>query len=407
VRTNRGFTGHEMLDDFGLVHMNGRIYDSRTARFLQADPFVQEPNNPQNFNRFAYLWNNPLNATDPSGYLGVRERQWLSAVVTIVAIAFQQYYMIGSSPFTVAAYYAENGAIAGGIATQSWNGAMQGALTSAASAGIGAGTAGLKVWQAALVSGVSNGILSSLQGGKFGHGFVSAGLSTYAGQYTPRVDGAVGQVLLDALVGGTISELSGGKFANGAVTAAMRSAVGAAKNSTGMRLHGKGILGGKRPWNTLSCVTEKGVRSVWSDLRKTSEIAQIEGARGQINFSFDQGNDTAFLPASNTININFSTFDVFYGTQVSSEFQRSLSGLSPEAFQSAMDSFPSRANFTVARVLFHEAFHAGQKYFGLEYSVNPRPFEEAAINFENRMMWKYFGDTIFRSNDHSAVYNSR
>jgi hypothetical protein len=36
VRTNRGFTGHEMLDDFGLVHMNGRIYDSRTARLRQA-----------------------------------------------------------------------------------------------------------------------------------------------------------------------------------------------------------------------------------------------------------------------------------------------------------------------------------------------------------------------------------
>ncbi|MCU0796428.1 MAG: hypothetical protein MUF31_10885, partial [Akkermansiaceae bacterium] len=27
VDDNRGFTGHEVLDDFGLIHMNGRIYD--------------------------------------------------------------------------------------------------------------------------------------------------------------------------------------------------------------------------------------------------------------------------------------------------------------------------------------------------------------------------------------------
>jgi hypothetical protein len=31
--------------------MNGRIYDSALGRFLQADPIIQEPNNPQNFNR--------------------------------------------------------------------------------------------------------------------------------------------------------------------------------------------------------------------------------------------------------------------------------------------------------------------------------------------------------------------
>ena len=39
--TNKGFTSHETLDEMGIVHMNGRIYDARIARFLQADPFVQ------------------------------------------------------------------------------------------------------------------------------------------------------------------------------------------------------------------------------------------------------------------------------------------------------------------------------------------------------------------------------
>lgn len=33
-----GFTGHEELDDVGLIHMNGRLYDPVIGRFLSADP---------------------------------------------------------------------------------------------------------------------------------------------------------------------------------------------------------------------------------------------------------------------------------------------------------------------------------------------------------------------------------
>ena len=38
------------------------------GRFLQADPFIQAPKNQQNYNRYSYVLNNPLNFTDPSGY---------------------------------------------------------------------------------------------------------------------------------------------------------------------------------------------------------------------------------------------------------------------------------------------------------------------------------------------------
>ena len=41
--TTKGFTGHEMLDEVGLIHMNGRIYDPRLGRFMQADPFIRWP----------------------------------------------------------------------------------------------------------------------------------------------------------------------------------------------------------------------------------------------------------------------------------------------------------------------------------------------------------------------------
>jgi len=64
----RGFTGHEHLDLFGLINMNGRLYDPIIARFLSPDPFVQAPTFTQNFNRFSYAWNNPLRFIDPTGY---------------------------------------------------------------------------------------------------------------------------------------------------------------------------------------------------------------------------------------------------------------------------------------------------------------------------------------------------
>jgi RHS repeat-associated protein len=64
---DRGFTGHQMLDEFCIIDMNGRIYDPVIARFFSPDPFIQLPTNTQSFNRYSYVMNNPLRYTDPSG----------------------------------------------------------------------------------------------------------------------------------------------------------------------------------------------------------------------------------------------------------------------------------------------------------------------------------------------------
>ena len=82
--TTRGFTGHEMLDEVGLIHMNGRIYDARVGRFMQADPIIDGSTFTQGYNRYSYLHNNPLNATDPSGYTGITKV--LDIVVAVVAV---------------------------------------------------------------------------------------------------------------------------------------------------------------------------------------------------------------------------------------------------------------------------------------------------------------------------------
>ena len=70
--TNRGFTGHEHIDEMGFIHMNGRVYDPSIGRFLSADPTIQHPYNTQDYNRYSYTTNNPLKYVDMNGF------SWLS-----------------------------------------------------------------------------------------------------------------------------------------------------------------------------------------------------------------------------------------------------------------------------------------------------------------------------------------
>ena len=69
VHVSLGYTGHEMLDMVGLIHMNGRVYDPILGRFLSPDPFIQAPELSQSYNRYSYVMNNPLSLTDPTGYM--------------------------------------------------------------------------------------------------------------------------------------------------------------------------------------------------------------------------------------------------------------------------------------------------------------------------------------------------
>ena len=78
---DRGYTLHEHYDAFGLVNMNGRMYDPVLGRMLSPDIAIQDEHNAQAYNRYSYCFNNPLRFTDPSGY-----------VVTIPP-EFEKYYM--------------------------------------------------------------------------------------------------------------------------------------------------------------------------------------------------------------------------------------------------------------------------------------------------------------------------
>ncbi|WP_445114734.1 polymorphic toxin-type HINT domain-containing protein [Acinetobacter sp. WZC-1] len=67
-KSSRGYTAHEMLDNIGLIHMNGRVYDPKIGRFISADPNIDGADDTQGYNRYAYVRNNPGTLLDPSGY---------------------------------------------------------------------------------------------------------------------------------------------------------------------------------------------------------------------------------------------------------------------------------------------------------------------------------------------------
>jgi RHS repeat-associated protein len=68
VPTDRLFTGQRFDDTIGLYDYGARFYDPALGRFISADTVVPNPGNPQAFNRYAYVYNNPLRYIDPNGH---------------------------------------------------------------------------------------------------------------------------------------------------------------------------------------------------------------------------------------------------------------------------------------------------------------------------------------------------
>jgi RHS repeat-associated protein len=95
-----GFTGQREVASTGLLHFPARAYDPSLGRFLQPDPFVQDPADPQTLNRYSYVRNNPVNFVDPTGY---SFRSWLRAAFAAVAAIVVGIVAPEASPFVFAA----------------------------------------------------------------------------------------------------------------------------------------------------------------------------------------------------------------------------------------------------------------------------------------------------------------
>ena len=219
--------------------MNGRIYDPLIGRFMSADPYIQAPDDLQSHNRYAYVMNNPLNLTDPSGFNWLTKtwkKAWKSpifrAVLGIVVAIAAPYllhaiaptlFVIGSLPTALA-----TGALSGFASTGTLKGALTGAFTAGVMFGVGeiahtlkeAGVGGFDaggIGKVALHAGAGC-ITSVAGGGDCKTGALSGGVGEL-GNLLPS-GGREFNTFKAAMLGGIGSKIAGGKFEDGAVTGA-------------------------------------------------------------------------------------------------------------------------------------------------------------------------------------------
>ena len=220
--TTRGFTGHEMVDEVGIIHMNGRIYDAKLARFLQADPFIQAATNTQSYNRYSYTFNNPLNATDPSGYISgslkksIRKYAGAIASVAIIAACYGTCtaQVLGAWLATAAAINAK------------FNGASGSQIFASAVLAFAGGAVGASGGEGAIyMSGVVGGVNALMNGGNFGNSFVTSLASSYLGGKVGDSKSSLVRIGGASIIGGTASKVTGGKFVSGAATSAFNAAL--------------------------------------------------------------------------------------------------------------------------------------------------------------------------------------
>ena len=241
-QTTYGFTGQEELSVTGLVHLNGRVYDSLIGRMMSADPTVPDALNPQAWNRYSYVGNDPLTFTDPTGY------SWLSSffssignffksifsnaiVRAIVQIAIAAVLTLGNVPLAIAA--AASTAIVTGLSGGKLGQILKAAVIAGATAfafnQVGTAFAGPSNFLANVAGHAAVGCLSAVaSGGKCGPGALSGAAGAAAAPlvgglvqnapdgFTRAIEGSA----LEGAVGGLASVAGGGKFADGAVTGA-------------------------------------------------------------------------------------------------------------------------------------------------------------------------------------------
>jgi len=121
------YTG-EWTEPLGLVYLRARYYDPDLGRFVSKDPVLGSLGIPQTLNRYAYVVNNPLKYTDPTGEFWFKnpigdwwdslDSNWKTAIVfTVLTIAVIASAGVLAPAIlgTVIAGAAISGAISGGI----------------------------------------------------------------------------------------------------------------------------------------------------------------------------------------------------------------------------------------------------------------------------------------------------
>ena len=196
----RGYGGHEMLNEFNLINMNGRVYDPVLGRFLSPDKYVQEGDNSQNYNSYSYCLNNPLKYADPSGDVFVLDD--FIAITAMGAMMGAMNAAMSDKPI--------------------WKGALLGAASAAATYGIGSifngvGTFGHELLRAG-AHGLSSGVFNALNGDNFWNGLISGAASSGIGSFAQSSNWNPYLLMASTTAaGGAIAWATGGDFLQGAL----------------------------------------------------------------------------------------------------------------------------------------------------------------------------------------------
>jgi RHS repeat-associated protein len=67
--TDYRYTGQLEQADVNLYYYNARYYDAALGRFIQADTIIPSAGDSKSYDRYAYVNNNPVRYTDPSGHI--------------------------------------------------------------------------------------------------------------------------------------------------------------------------------------------------------------------------------------------------------------------------------------------------------------------------------------------------
>jgi RHS repeat-associated protein len=71
--TSFKYTGQRQESGIGLYFYGARWYDPALGRFIQPDSIVPDPGDAKSFDRYAYVLNNPLRYSDPTGHYSPEE----------------------------------------------------------------------------------------------------------------------------------------------------------------------------------------------------------------------------------------------------------------------------------------------------------------------------------------------
>jgi RHS repeat-associated protein len=195
--TERGYTGHEHLDNVRLIHMNGRLQDPLLGVMLSPDPVLGSLADPRTLNRYAYAAGNPLSAVDPDGFFLRRLVKNIGRAIRSVGQFLNRLVdRYGRQLLAaVAGYYV------GGFVTDWYIGATLPTANNAATAQIVGGAAA-----GATSAAIARGDPMAIVGGAISGGIMRAVELEFGGVWSVK------RIAVTATVGGALAYIETGQF---------------------------------------------------------------------------------------------------------------------------------------------------------------------------------------------------